>query len=184
MYSCLLSLVTIACVIPSVSLSSNLKSRKAVNESLLEQKSTGFAQIPLEKDAPADAAVADYITREMLTPSELKEPSLPYAKVRLLKGALNSFQAWQNQDPKCVGVILGRQMGANFDGLKIIASCDHSLTELVEHEKVRKLCEKENLLPCGLLLGEDKNRPEIQTLLEKMISSAPSAICVFVARHS
>ncbi|CAK9084335.1 unnamed protein product, partial [Durusdinium trenchii] len=152
----------------------------ALHESALEKKALGFGEIPLEPDNERQVAEAEDITDQMLKPPEETKPSLPYAKVRLLKGALNSFQAWQAKSSKCMGVILGRQAGANFDGLKIIVSCDHSLTELVGHEKVVQLCQQEKLVPCGLILGEDKNRPEIETLLDNMVTKAPAAVCIFV----
>lgn len=162
----------------------HLRPRKALHESALEKKALGFGEIPLEPDNERQVAKAEDITDQMLKPPEETKPSLPYAKVRLLKGALNSFQAWQAKSSKCMGVILGRQAGANFDGLKIIVSCDHSLTELVGHEKVVQLCQQEKLVPCGLILGEDKNRPEIETLLDNMVTKAPAAVCIFAARHS
>lgn len=157
---------------------------KVVAGAALAQPDKGFGAIGAGPARAGDILQATDITRELLDARPKSGPVLPCAHVKLLKGAVNSFMAWQNKYSSAIGVVLGRNHGDHVLGSKIIANASCQPESLIGHEKVKSLCGVESLFPCGLILGGDKGRETIQTMLEPMLANLPYALCVFVAWHS
>lgn len=119
---------------------------------------------------------ARVITHELLEPPKPAGPWLSYTTFRLLKGAVQSFQAWQDKSPETVGIVLGK----NNNGCKIVASRSHSMRGLMDHASISRLCQQDGLVPCGFLVGPSADKVEAQELLEQLLGKSPLSICMFV----
>lgn len=161
------------------------KLRKAVMDAVLERKSSGLEQLHASSSSgsKSDLAEAEDITAELLETKQKLGPALPFAQTRLIRGAVNSFQSWQDKYPTAIGLVLGKKQGGHFDGLKVIVSSTESAQSLLNNPKIQRVCREEAMLPCGLILGEDspQRRQDAQTILEQMIAKTQSAICMFVS---
>lgn len=140
----------------------------------------GFADIAVRQCEPATLALAEDITKELLAPAIPEGPSLSKADLKLQKGAVVSFQSWEQKFPDTIGLALGEVPAA----LKIVASREHSMRSLMEHPKVLQLCRQEKLKPCGFLFGPKHDKSTAEPFLQQMLQEMRSAVCVCVARHS